>query len=92
MHCSILAWMSAEMEVTMRRGNQLEASLARMENLLSDNQEAVTRGVEVMTAGNRTTDNSYKTTTAMRGRMPWREGGGGGGEMSEQCRREVVVP
>ena len=66
----------------MRRANRLEASLARMEKILSENR----RG-EVMTAGNRTTDN-----TSNEGGMPWREGGGGGGEMSEQCRREVVVP
>ena len=70
MHCSILAWMS-EMEVTMRRGNQLEASLARMEKILSEN-----RRVEVMTAGNRTTDNtSNEGEDAMERRRWWRRRG-----------------
>ena len=58
----------AEMEVTMRRGNRLEASLARMEEILSDNQdtaaaiqEPITR-VEVMTARN-----SYDNNTSNEG-------------------------
>ena len=67
---SILAWMS-EMEVTMRRANRLEASLARMEKILSENR----RG-EVMTAGNRTTDNtSNEGGDAMERRRWWRRRG-----------------
>ena len=59
------------MEVTMRRGNRLEASLARMEKILSEN-----RRVEVMTAGNRTTDNtSNEGEDAMERRRWWRRRG-----------------
>ena len=66
---SILAWMS-EVEVTMRRGNRLEISLARVEKMLNDNQdtvaalqEAITK-VEVMTARNRNTSNSNDNITS----------------------------
>lgn len=76
---SILAWMS-EMEVTMRRGNRLEASLARMEKILSDNQdtvaaiqEAITR-LEMMTARNRNTSNRNEGEDAMERRW-WRRRG-----------------
>merc|ERR1711990_396922 len=65
---SILAWMS-EVEVTMRRGNRLEISLARVEKMLNDNQdtvaalqEAIIR-VEVM-ARNRNTSNSNDNITS----------------------------
>ena len=71
---SILAWMS-EMEVMMRRG--LEASLARMEKMLSDNQdtvvaiqEVITR-VEEMSSGNRHTSNSYNNSTNNEGERRW---------------------
>ena len=76
---SILAWMS-EMEVTMRRGNRFEASLARMERILGDNQdtaaaiqEAITR-VEMMTARNRNTSNRNEEEDAMERRW-WRRRG-----------------
>ena len=66
---SILAWMS-EVEVTMRRGNRLEISLARVEKMLNDNQdtvaalqEAITK-VEVMMARNRNTSNSNDNITS----------------------------
>ena len=55
---SILAWMS-EMEVTMRRANRLEASLARMEKILSENQAAI--------QGVMTTGNSYNNNTSNEG-------------------------
>ena len=38
--CSLLAWMS-EVEVAMDRGSRAEASLARMEMMLSDTQNTV---------------------------------------------------
>ena len=62
---SILAWMS-EMEVTMRRANRLEASLARVEKMLSDNQE-------VMATGNSYNNNtSNEGEDAMERRRWWR--------------------
>ena len=54
--CSLLAWMS-EVEVAMDRGSRAEASLARMEMMLSDTQNTVAAmqetiaRVELMMAG-----------------------------------------
>ena len=45
----------SEMEVTMRRANRLEASLARVEKMLSDNQEVMATG------------NSYNNNTSNEG-------------------------
>ena len=65
----------SEMEVTMRRG--LEALLARMEKMLSDNQdtvvaiqEVITR-VEEMSSGKRHTSNSYNNSTNNEGERRW---------------------
>ena len=70
----------SEVEVTMRRGNRFEASLTRMEKILSDNQdtvaaiqEAITR-LEMMTARNRNTSNRNEGEDAMERRW-WRRRG-----------------
>ena len=58
--CSLLAWMS-EVEVAMDRGSRAEASLARMEMMLSDTQNTVAAmqetiaRVELMMAGKENT-------------------------------------
>ena len=57
----------SEMEVTTRRANRLEASLARVEKMLSDNQE-------VMATGNSYNNNntSNEGEDAMERRRWWR--------------------
>ena len=67
--CSLLAWMS-EVEVAMDRGSRAEASLARMEMMLSDTQNTVAAmqdtiaRVELMMAGkeNTTTRDDDRTS------------------------------
>ena len=69
--CSLLAWMS-EVEVAMDRGSRAEASLARMEMMLSDTQNTVAAmqetiaRVELMMAGkeNTTTRDNDSTSNA----------------------------
>ena len=58
----------SEMEVTMRRANRLEASLARMEKILSENQDAIQ---EVMATGN-SYNKSNEGEDAMERRRWWR--------------------
>ena len=60
----------SEMEVTMRRANRLEASLARVEKMLSENQGAI-QGV--MATGNSNNNNtSNEGEDAMERRRWWR--------------------
>ena len=60
----------SEMEVTMRRANRLEASLARVEKMLSENQGAI-QGV--MATGNSCNNNtSNEGEDAMERRRWWR--------------------
>ena len=67
--CSLLAWMS-EVEVAMDRGSRAEASLARMEMMLSDTQNTVAAmqdtiaRVELMMAGKENTTTRDKDNTS----------------------------
>ena len=67
--CSLLAWMS-EVEVAMDRGSRAEASLARMEMMLSDTQNTVAAmqdtiaRVELMMAGKENTTTRDKDSTS----------------------------
>ena len=67
--CSLLAWMS-EVEVAMDRGSRAEASLARMEMMLSDTQNTVAAmqetiaRVELMMAGKENTTTRDNDSTS----------------------------